>query len=242
MLFVANKASNNISAYAINQASGALTAMSGSPFASGTSPASLAVDPNGQLVLTANEGSNNVSVYTINGGNFGPVLNPVPGSPFATGTGPVALTVEPSSHFVYVVNKGSNNVSAFKIGTNGAFTAVTGSPFATGTNPHAVVADPLGRFVYVAGGGAAAPGTVTAYRINSVSGALTALTGSPFAAGLNPTSLAVDVTGQFLYVTNSGDGTISRFTIDPSTGALSAETTVPAGASPASIATTGKIQ
>jgi len=44
---------------------------------------------------------------------------------------------------------------------------------------------------------------VSAYSINATTGALTPVAGSPFATGDNPTRIAVDPTGKFVYVTNS---------------------------------------
>jgi DNA-binding beta-propeller fold protein YncE len=69
-------------------------------------------------------------------------------------------------------------------------------------------------------------------------GALTAITGSPFAAGDGPSAVAVDPTGRFVYVANSSSGTISVFAITGSTGALSAVSGSPyaAGSLPSAIA------
>src|SRR5260221_6488009 len=50
---------------------------------------------------------------------------------------------------------------------------------------------------------------VSAYSIGS-NGALTPVPGSPFAAGQNPGSVAVDPTGQFAYVVN-GSNNVSSF-------------------------------
>ncbi len=52
-------------------------------------------------------------------------------------------------------------------------------------------------FVYVANDG---DGTISAYSINSATGALTQVTGSPFTAGTNPRSVAVDPTARFFVV------------------------------------------
>ena len=60
-----NGSSRNVSAYTINPGSGALTAVSGSPFAAGNAPNSVIVDPTGNFVYVANGGSNDVSGYTV---------------------------------------------------------------------------------------------------------------------------------------------------------------------------------
>jgi DNA-binding beta-propeller fold protein YncE len=49
-LYTANYASNNITAFNINATTGQLTPILGSPFAAGTYPCRLTVDPSGQFV------------------------------------------------------------------------------------------------------------------------------------------------------------------------------------------------
>jgi YVTN family beta-propeller protein len=49
-------------------------------------------------------------------------------------------------------------------------------------------------------------------------------------------SIAVDPTGQFAYVANEGSNTVSEYTINPTTGALTPIGTVAAGIAPRSIA------
>jgi len=76
------------------------------------------------------------------------------------------------------------------------------------------------RFAYVANN--TTFGTVSAYRLSTVNGALIpAVSGSPFAAGTNPVSVTVSPDGAFAYVANNDSaGTVSAYTIDPATGAL----------------------
>jgi hypothetical protein len=92
--YVANDASNNVSAYSIG-ANGALTPVPGSPFAAGIQPVSVAVDPTGKFAYVANLRQNlggNVSAYNI-GANG--ALTPVPGSPFAAGINPESVAITP---------------------------------------------------------------------------------------------------------------------------------------------------
>jgi 6-phosphogluconolactonase len=56
-------------------------------------------------------------------------------------------------------------------------------------------------------------GTVSAFRINSTSGALTAVKGSPFLAGTSPISVVVEPWNQFLYVANTASNNISAYAI-----------------------------
>jgi 6-phosphogluconolactonase (cycloisomerase 2 family) len=101
----------------------------------------------------------------------------------------------------------------------------------------ALAATPNGDFLYVANFGSnVVPGNVSGFRIGA-DGRLTAVTGSPFAAGTNPTSLSVDPSGRFLYVANRGGG-ISIFTIAATTGVLSSGGTATAGTMPVSVVAT----
>jgi 6-phosphogluconolactonase (cycloisomerase 2 family) len=90
-LYVSNAGADTVSAYAINPGSGALTHVKGSPFATGSVPSALAVDPTGSFAYVANAGSNNISAYTIDQASG--ALTPVAGSPFATGSSPVSIVV-----------------------------------------------------------------------------------------------------------------------------------------------------
>jgi 6-phosphogluconolactonase len=99
---------------------------------------------------------------------------------------------------------------------------VPGSPFAAGYGPFGVAIDPTGKFAYVANNGTASgkPGNVSAFAIDPRSGALTPVSGSPFAAGTNPVGVAVSPNGRFVYVPNYNSANISIFAIDAGTGAL----------------------
>ena len=62
----------------------------GSPFAAGTGPNDVAVDPTAKFAYVVNMGSNSVSAYSI--GSNG-ALTPIPGSPFAAGSEPVSVAI-----------------------------------------------------------------------------------------------------------------------------------------------------
>jgi 6-phosphogluconolactonase (cycloisomerase 2 family) len=87
---VANAGSSGVSVYAIDQSTGRLAEVAGSPFASGTQPRRASVDPTARFVFVPNAGSNDVSVYQFNSTTG--FLTPVAGSPFAAGLGPQFVT------------------------------------------------------------------------------------------------------------------------------------------------------
>jgi 6-phosphogluconolactonase len=238
--YVANFFVGSVSAYAINGSTGALRAVAGSPFAAGNGASSVTVDPSGRFAYVANYQDFTVSAYTINGSTG--ALRAVAGSPFTTGSQPDSVTVDPSSRFVYVATTGGD-VFAYTINNStGALRAVAGSPFAAGGYPQSVAVDPSGQFVFVANEcvalGDCSTGNVSAYTINSSTGALRAVAGSPFGAGNGPLSVTLDPSGRFAYVANFGDNTVAVYTINSSTGALRAVggSPFPAGNSPLSVA------
>jgi 6-phosphogluconolactonase (cycloisomerase 2 family)/predicted transcriptional regulator len=221
--YVVNLNSNDASAYTIDAATGALTAVAGSPFATGGSfgnrPQEVIFDPSGKFAYVANLSGNNVSAYTVDATTG--ALTPIAGSPFAAGAAPWIVQFDPSGKFAYLANTNSNNISAYTIdATTGALTPIAGSPFATGSTfstPYPGTFHPSGKFVYFPNQTA---DTVSAYTINTTTGALTPIAGSPFATGVHPANVAIDPSGKFAYIGNQASNDVSAYTINTITGAL----------------------
>lgn len=150
-LYASNNRSNDVSAFAVDPGSGALTAVPGSPFAAGTSPgavgvfASTACSSRGghchtlENLYVANSGSDTVSAYQIDQSTG--FLTPI--ASYATGTGPSAVAAGPGAPytpFLYIANTGgSNDISAFRIdGFSGGLNPVAGSPFPSNGNVSAL--------------------------------------------------------------------------------------------------------
>jgi 6-phosphogluconolactonase (cycloisomerase 2 family) len=108
------------------------------------------------------------------------------------------------------------------------FAPVTGSPFATGGVPNAVAFSPSGGLLAVANENPNGPsGTVSVFSVNSSTGALTPVTGSPFATGgEHPHSLAFSPSGGLLATADAGHA-VSVFSVNSSTGALTQVTGSP---------------
>ena len=81
------------------------------PQATGTKPASVAVNPSGKFAYAANWGSNDISVYTINA-TTGALTA---GTAVAAGTNPSSVAVEPAGKFVYVANEIDSTISVYTI-------------------------------------------------------------------------------------------------------------------------------
>ena len=88
---MANSDSDTVSGYSLDRKTGTLTPVPGSPFPTGTTPVSVAVDPTAQFAYVGNIGDNSISGYSIDRKTG--VLTPVPGSPFATASDPFSVAI-----------------------------------------------------------------------------------------------------------------------------------------------------
>jgi 6-phosphogluconolactonase (cycloisomerase 2 family) len=200
----------NIAGYTIDQQTGALTPIVGSPFTGGEFPYSLAIDPTGHFAYVANFGSGDVYSFAIDSQSG--ALTQV-GLPAAAGTRPISVVVDPWSQYVYTANTGSSNVSAFSINFDGSLSGVTDSPFVAGPYTAGIAASSNGKFVIVAAGSGA-----FVYSIQN-GGALQSV-GSPYPAGTGPNGVSIDPTDRFVYVVNAGSSNVSAYLFNDRNGKL----------------------
>src|SRR5258708_2895786 len=206
-VYVANKAGNSVSQYAIGT-DGSLAPIA-ADVAAGTGPQSIAADPSGKYVYVANIASGNVSQYAIRtGGSLTAIAS------IAAGSSPQSVSVDPSGHHVYVANRGSSTVSIYAIGANGSLTGNTPSSVPSQAAPQSIAMTtaavrlvPL--YAYAANEG---DNSVSEYTLGS-DGSLAPMSTAAVATGSGPRSLAADPSRQFAYVTNAAGGNISQFTI-----------------------------
>jgi YVTN family beta-propeller protein len=209
-VYVANEGSNDVSAFAIDTTTGALTALPGSPFPAGKDPQGMALY--GPNLYVENTGSDNVSAYGINLSTG--ALTALPGSPVAVGNTPTSIVVGPYGGSVFVANHGgSNDISAFYYYD---LTPVPGSPFPAGGNPLSLALGFGGRFLYSANPDPMNP-SISGFSVDTTTGVLSPLSGSPFPLPVSH-YMATDQTGAYLYVTTGAS--IVGYAIDATTGAL----------------------
>ena len=239
--YIANAGEADISLFKI-ESSGALTEVTPRT-PTGKNPASMVMDAAGSLLFAANTGSNTVTAYSIDSGSG--TLTPSAAAPALTGFSPVRLGIAPSGKLLFVANQGSASISGFAVDSSGGLTPVPHSPIPVGKGPNWIAFDPSGKFLYVA---SLLEGDFSGFTVDSASGALTPMNGSPYgvvtsSTSITPlTSLVVDSSGKYLYVTNQSGNNVYAFTIDPTTGVPTAITTTPAppysaGTSPSFIMT-----
>lgn len=144
-LYLGGNTTSNVYGYAIDDTSGALSPIAGSPFAGGANPSNITIHPNARFLYVANYGSDSVTGYTIASGSG--TLSAMPGSPFGVGINPESLTIDPTGQYAYVVNTrhgaspaGPGSISVFAIDPNsGVLSEIAGSPFPAGTNPQTLL-------------------------------------------------------------------------------------------------------
>ena len=225
--YVSNSGSNNISVLNFNSATGVLTTTTSStfsPYTSSLNPTSVVVDPTCRFVYAPSYSSNSISAYTINSTTG--ALSQISGSPFLISS-PSSIAIDPAGKYLYVANYSSNSISAFAIdASTGVLTQITGSPFIVSsvpsTYPSFVAVDPTGRFLYVV----IINYGISAYSINSTTGGLTLIAGSPFANGSGSASaggITISTSGNIAYVADGNSATVNNvyaYRIDATTGVL----------------------
>jgi 6-phosphogluconolactonase (cycloisomerase 2 family) len=231
-LFVSDLNSGSIFAYSIDRSTGALTVVAGSPFSfpghSGNG-GPIAIDPAGKFLFNSNASGAIVS-YTIDSQTG--FLTPGTAPAVNDGNQPIYLLVDPTGKFLLVSNHADSsgrNYSVFSINSaTGVLTVVSGSPFTIGQNtgPQQIVLNSNESVLYAALSNSQ---QVNALNFDSTTGALTAFQGAPYPAQSMPTSLALLPSGQFLYAGNNGAGSVSEYSVNATTGALTPGNVVQVG-------------
>jgi len=138
-------------------------------------------------------------------------------TPGYVGVSPLGIALAPSKKFLYVANQLSDNISTLSIASDGSLSQVT-TTVTGGNGPFAAIVDPSGQYLLVTNSGQS--NNVSVFSIDSSSGALTAVPGSPFFANDNPSDIMMPAAGNLAYVSNPSVGMVTAFTFDASTGAL----------------------
>jgi 6-phosphogluconolactonase len=138
--------------------------------------------------------------------------------PSATSSAATATATPGTGAFLYVSNN-DGKVAEFKRATlTGILTFVGTVNGGAASGPFGIAAAPTGNFIYVAN----TTGGIHQYSFNRHTGKLAVIGGGTIAAGNAPRWVAVNPAGTFAYATNFGGASISPYTINAATGALSA--------------------
>ena len=207
--YVTNFSSGTISAFIIDNNTGTLTPISGSPFVTTTHPASVATHPSGKFLYVADSNANTpLSAYSIDASGAITLIDT-----YDQGGSSYSVTVDPQGKFVFLADA-SGYVQSFIINQSSGSLTFVGA-YQAGTTPVAVTVDPSSKYVYVLNQGS---NNISAFAINSNTGALTSI--ANYAAGFGY-SLVVDPSGNYLYSASVRNGkNVQFYIINRSTGAL----------------------
>jgi 6-phosphogluconolactonase len=209
--------------------------------AESTDPSFLVVHPNGQYLYAVNE------IGNFNGGKTGAVsafaidaksgklkfLNQVP----SRGAGPCYISLDKNASFALVANYDSGNIASFPVMTDGTLRTASGFVQHSGAGPdkqrqegphaHWIGTSPDNQFVLVADLGL---DEVIVYGFDSSQGTLMPRL-SGFAKvnpGAGPRHLAFSPNGKFVYVLSEMESSVTVFSYQEKTGALSRRQTISA--------------
>jgi DNA-binding beta-propeller fold protein YncE len=206
--------STGIYGFAIS-GNGALTALAGSPYTF-TGACDLCDEPfalalNNNVLIQGGTGFHGVGDFTT----YARGANGVLGKAQILGTDAeerVAIQ-HPAGNFSYALNIDDSSLNEFTIGASG--NATPGSQLFTGSGQDMVI-DPANKFLLVVD----SAGVVHVFAIAPADGSVSQI-GTSEAAGNGATGIAMDPSGQFVFVTQSATANqITVFTFDEATGAM----------------------
>jgi len=275
-VYIANATAQTLAGFSVGTAT--LTAVTGSPYALGFTPMSVAVNPANSIVFVSGYNGSGIGViYAFSIGTGGALSTLNNGNAVSTGTEEISMDISPDGQWLMGLDANNTSLDEFQIATStGQLTgptyntytnSVTGVPIArqvkvapdgdfvfaalgtagdivyqlttstglltalnplqpiSGTSDNSLAVSSSSTYLYIARSGASTnPNAGLAVYTISSTGVLSTATGSPLAAGSQPTSVVVNTAGTNLYVANQNSaptGTISEYGVVTSTGAVS---------------------
>jgi 6-phosphogluconolactonase (cycloisomerase 2 family) len=220
-IYVSNDSTGDLCGYEVNSQTGELTPLVGSPYYAGTAPTQLAMEPQGRFLFVPDGASAVIYAFSVDAATG--VLTHIVGSPFPASGGlePWAMTVDPTGRFLFTSNWDS--AALYEVDSqSGALTGVAGSPFSVGTYPLVPSFSTSGRFVYLPETNDNQDLNLYAYSFDCANGALSPVSGAPYALGsaMGTYALTVNNAETRAYLLDYLSGSLMTFDLDPITGAL----------------------
>ncbi|WP_419805790.1 lactonase family protein [Terriglobus sp.] len=208
-LYVGN--ASQIFGYAISSA-GALTALNGGSALATVNVTDMQVTPDGKWLMVLDSTGAAIDLFAINSTTG--ALASANGVNFtfpATGTVPYHLSINPAGTAVAAtLGLGGQILWSFN-SSNGGFTELSRTAAVNAlTADRGLAWDQSGNYLFLT-----RTGTSQGLIVESVAanGALTPTTTAVYSTGGTPTSVALDNTGKYVYVTNQADSTITGYAI-----------------------------
>jgi 6-phosphogluconolactonase (cycloisomerase 2 family) len=223
---------SRIYGFNIDPNTGALSALNGSPFTdAGGVPNSITLNSAGSFAFASNPGPENVTVFSV-GSTSGQLTEA--GPPFSFVSAQWA-TSDKSGAYLYVMSSLDENVHAFGIGPTGNLGPLSPPTYHADGEPIFSTLSPNGQFLYVINTSTSSP-QVQVFSINSSTGGLTEINGSPFLTAGDSKSINFTPSGQSAYITSENTDTVWEYPVNPTTGALGTPSQIASGGMPTSIA------
>ncbi len=242
LVYESNQTVGQINGWIFDPGAGTLMTASGSPAGADIGPDQLLVSPDRKFlyaIMAGQEpgvrGSNcfdfnaEVIAYSIDHASGALTqIQKLTLNGFCAGTG---AAMDQTGQYLYVGETDQTGSTGFidslKLDTTtGMMTMVTGSPFASSSIsfPQSMVVD--GGFIYATENGSTTTPGLLIYQRDASSGSVTFKSANPIGA---QDAVAVLPSGNVLYSLNANSGTITRFSVDATTGALTQEGTTSSG-------------
>jgi len=228
----AGKKSGAVSAFAVDQRTGALRLLNQQPSLGGA-PCYVVVDQTGRFVLVANYAGGNVAVLPINSdGSLGEAtdvkqdLGSSINAERQEGPHAHCIVLDPANRFAYGCDLGTDKIMIFRF-DDARRGKLIPSPTPSvqakpGAGPRHLTFHPGGRYAYVIN---ELHATVTAFAHDQIRGNLKEVQTVPtlpkdFTGADTGADIHVSPNGRFLYCSNRGHDSIAAFKIDPRNGEL----------------------
>jgi 6-phosphogluconolactonase len=230
---------NSLLAYVFDTSAGTF----GSPTTIAGTPAGIdtKVYPGGTFLYVSDFNSGSIFAYSINRSTG--ALTAVAGSPFSfpghTGNGgPIAI--DPAGKFLFSSNASGAIVSYTVNSQTGVLTPGTAPVVNDGNQPIYLLVDSMGKFLIASNHSDPSGRNYSVFSIDSTTGVLTQVSGSPFTIGQNtgPQQIVLNSSETVLYAALSNSKEVNALNFDSTTGALTAfqGAPYPAQSTPTSLA------
>jgi 6-phosphogluconolactonase (cycloisomerase 2 family) len=146
-------------------------------------------------------------------------LTPLPSFTKSIGSYFNAIAIDPTGQFLYVANSEIHKVIGFTINSDGSLTSLSSASVTRDdSEPNSVTIHPSGKFLYIEESGL---GSIALYSISDT-GSLSFIEATPTLGGV--AGVMIHPNGTFLYALDDSNYKISQFSIDLTSGKLSALT------------------
>jgi DNA-binding beta-propeller fold protein YncE len=224
----------SISAYAIDETTGALSQIPGSPFVADNAAEDIVVTPSGKFAYVAHNSASNL-VFPPSKSIWSYTIDPTTGAlthvgqPVDPGGFPTSIAMHPSGRAIFVAVRGEfpggstevHHLSGYAIdATTGLLTSFGSAPL--NGWPSIITIDPAGKFAYVATQDAEPTGSgsgfISVFAIDAANGSLSEIPGSPYVTIGWVQKFGITPDGRFAYAAGHA---LAGYAIDAATGALS---------------------